>query len=731
MERTIYDVLIIGAGCAGLSAASKLKDLNILILEKENHIGGRVHSVNINGFIGETGALFPISSANSSTIWPRNDSSTADSSNLHICYSSKEGQRFYGNSTRNVLEQISPSNNSSLISFFEFKKTLNPYLKYEVLNDKYGDLIGLDQLQTQALESFFQITISGSIKDCIRSLRPQIVSNIARPDISISNSSRLTSLYQDLVPLVRLNTNVISIESGESLCKVTIDHCGQEHILSSKYVLSSAPPPQSLPLIHDARTESLQFYNSMPYCSGTVCILCVEGVMPSYELLVASSEAWSSAFFSRLTTTSYIVHIYYPARNGYQRCSDTLTIDRVFSDLYAYLPRPSHLTGGNLRYWNHVSPLLHSDSFAKYTPEHFKVKNRVWLCGELAGFSPVRPFSYGTQAAMSTGARIAQQLICDLSSSAISTYEGLFNSDLFKLDDDRPMYVRSRRDGNIAFYGIILSAYKSDLLRDYLKDHMIDGQWEFHIGYGTTLEDSLLVLEGLLDTDNSFREQAVANMAKYHRSLYDYDTNLFVTHKNVATKYWRGPSIFGNAQILYLSNKLNESPTELIHWRVVDFLARSQQPNLLWKSKWFANDFFTTYYVTRAIFSCSSEHSSRFHLLALAEYLVQVLSNNMKSSNEIVTSVYALRTLLLLLRYKSEYLDVRPLASRIRRLASHYNNSLILADQPNQGAFLYYWQDVGQHTNSRKERTMTVSKPESGLLNAMITLAKNDCQSSL
>lgn len=731
METSIYDVLIIGAGCAGLSAANQLKDHKYLVLEKEDRIGGRVNSINIHGSIAETGALFPIRPGQPASNRPPYISSATDSNNLLICYHAKDGRSFYGASVRNVLDQISPRNNSNLASFFQVRKTLNPRLKYEILNGEYGQLTGLDKYQTEALDSFFQITISGAIKDCIRQLRPQIVSNIARPDLSTSNSFRLASLYNHILPSIQLNTTVLSIESVQSHCEVLVDYFGQEIILRSKYVLVSAPPPQSLPLIRDARTESVHFYNSIPYMSGTVGILYIEGVIPPYELLVASTASWSSAFVSRLSSTSYIIHVYFPACKGYQVCSSSLTVDSIYSDLLTYIPKPCQLICGHLRHWKHVSPLLHTESLTRYTPDHFKVTDRIWLCGELAGLCPERPFAYGTQAAMNTGSRISQQLICELNNSDHPRYEGLFYSDLFRLDDHRPTYLRSRIDGNIAFYGILLSAYKSDQLQDYLKNHMIDGQWEFHTGFGVTLEDSLLVLEGILDTDHEFKMQAISNMANYYNRYYNRNEDLFVTHNNITTDYWSGPSVFGNAQILYILNKLNQSPSEHFHAKVIDFFTRSQLPNLLWRSKWFANDVFTTFYVVRSIMSCSTKHIAPFQLTALAEYLVGVLSNSINSEEDLITITYALRTLFLMSTFKSESFTLWPLKSRILSLASHYTSTLTNLDRLNPGVFLYYWQDLKQSGDSTKVRTMTTSRPRSDILQAMLTLMKNDYQSFL
>jgi len=53
-----YDIVIVGGGISGLFLAYKLvdTDLNILVLEKEKEFGGRVHTIQKNGYQYECGA---------------------------------------------------------------------------------------------------------------------------------------------------------------------------------------------------------------------------------------------------------------------------------------------------------------------------------------------------------------------------------------------------------------------------------------------------------------------------------------------------------------------------------------------------------------------------------------------------------------------------------------------------------------------------------------------------
>ena len=53
----IYDIVIIGSGISGLNLCDKLnKKEKILLLEKDNNIGGRIQTIKKNGMMYEAGS---------------------------------------------------------------------------------------------------------------------------------------------------------------------------------------------------------------------------------------------------------------------------------------------------------------------------------------------------------------------------------------------------------------------------------------------------------------------------------------------------------------------------------------------------------------------------------------------------------------------------------------------------------------------------------------------------
>ena len=56
------DVVVVGAGLAGLSAATRLSDagLDVVVLEASDGVGGRMHTDRVDGFLLDRGFTYAI-----------------------------------------------------------------------------------------------------------------------------------------------------------------------------------------------------------------------------------------------------------------------------------------------------------------------------------------------------------------------------------------------------------------------------------------------------------------------------------------------------------------------------------------------------------------------------------------------------------------------------------------------------------------------------------------------
>ena len=75
----------------------------------------------------------------------------------------------------------------------------------------------------------------------------------------------------------------------------------------------------------------------------------------------------------------------------------------------------------------------------------------------------------------------------------------LIRAHVYVLRDDRPVFIRTIVEGDIAFHGFRLKASRCSELANDLCELNSNGLWEYNRGFGVTMEDSALVIDGLID----------------------------------------------------------------------------------------------------------------------------------------------------------------------------------------------------------------------------------------
>ena len=491
MSDNYFDVIIVGAGCSGLSAAQNIADLKIKILEKNDYIGGRVESGKLDRFNIETGALFPILTS------PERKEDLSKTNKRSIKFIKENGQEF---TAKTIVELLKSEDRDGLLeNYTKQTRVLNKQLGLKVKNSNYGDFNILNEQQREIVEAVYQITHCGDIRNCLKDVGPLTLHNITEPELKSSNKERLEEYFNMVTSNVELNSSVTRIESFDSYCEVNYINNGKITVYKSQYVLVSSPPPEIFDCIEGINCESADFYSNVRYESGSVCVLKIKGTLPDQHLLINKHKIWSAGFISLVEEDVYILHIYIPHCRRLIKNYSALTAKDLYESIQDNLPIDSKLEEGVIKHWTYLSPSLNHEMMRKYFSGHYKLTPRIWYCGELASFEPKNKYTFGTHSTLHSGKVVALELKQEIQQKSGIKLRGLFDTEIYKITEDHPIYIRSRVDGNVAYYGVIASTYKEKSVIDYLYNYQINNQWEFHENYGATLEDSLIVVEGLID----------------------------------------------------------------------------------------------------------------------------------------------------------------------------------------------------------------------------------------
>lgn len=215
-EKNIYDAVVVGGGLAGLSAAYHLKNelgenAKILLLEKENRLGGRILTKKFGEYSYELGAEFGYSPM----LFPKNSEipELVISPDLYGEY--KNGKLTF---SKNVsIRDTFLTHNSNMIGNGE------QYGKYEYLSHRAG-----------------------------------------------GNGTMIEAYEKELAGKIILEAEVVSVENEKGNNIITYKKDGKDNVVMAKTVIVATPATVAHKIIKNMRLESENFVKSVSYHKITV-----------------------------------------------------------------------------------------------------------------------------------------------------------------------------------------------------------------------------------------------------------------------------------------------------------------------------------------------------------------------------------------------------------------------------------------------------------------------------
>ncbi len=216
-----------------------------------------------------------------------------------------------------------------------------------------------------------------------------------------------------------------------------------------------------------------------------------------------------------------------------------------------------------------------------------------------------------------------------------SKFEGeyLLKCSVFYMDRDRPIFLNTLEEGDIAFYGILLLQNKDPYLRNYLLNTQKDGIWEYQKNFGYTPVDAPWVVEALMNFGRKEDQQLIKkSLEQMFKIGWDEKSGSIIALFSGLSKYWFGPDIDGTAHLSYLLGKHDFLKYEKSLERMVNYVKENQLPSGLWKSKWYASNFLTTFNSIRALLLFPQNNFKNLNLAKRAILEAQLANGSFNNS---------------------------------------------------------------------------------------------------
>ncbi|AOW98182.1 hypothetical protein BJP34_00875 [Moorena producens PAL-8-15-08-1] len=682
-QKAVYDVVIVGGGLAGLTAGYLLKDLNILVLEKEAQAGGRILSHSAHGIPYDLGAVFAYNQDN----LPFKVNSSAlirESEQIGIFYG---GQVHYGSSPIDCLKklELEPNYLQQLENF-----QIQPAQEKEGLSDKLYTLIN----------AFFQVIHPGDIWDYLPSLQQDALRKFSTDHYETSNGELIEQFQSNLGSILKLNTKVIEIIDKQTCVKLIIETGDDIDTLWAKTVILTTPAPIALSLLKSIQEPCQSFLQSVQYGRGTVVAIGFKNLeLTSFAYLVTPDLPSATIIQHNIQHNSNkVLLVYYVGKVSAQL--EAIPNQQIIQQTLGILQQlgigdisEDKVLFTDVHHWPMVGTIISEDSYGKWKQQLSHPSRRVWLAGDYVFANTEQIIPYGMEAAILSGKQVVKkvkqylnkeffaELITKKTPSEQFKSNFLIYTSIYQLSSDKPVFLENKEEGNIAFYGLMLQAHPDKTLQTYLLNQATtEHLWEYQIDYGITADDSALVIEGLMETGVS-DQVLMPSLKKLVECFYDSEQGAFRTiRKQGRAVYWQGSSIDATAQVGYLLHRIAPDQFQSEISACTRYLQQNQSEQGYWQSRWFPSVMLTTYYVIRLLWFFPQYQKT---LKKTRNYILRTQTDNGSWGNSIIetaTAILALQTM------------------NVGASAQTEAKQWILSQKTDQGwrgePVLYYWYEI-------------------------------------
>ncbi|MDD3041599.1 MAG: FAD-dependent oxidoreductase [Methanosarcinaceae archaeon] len=394
------EVIIVGAGLAGLYAAYALRDRDIIVLERENNAGGRVLTRNKMGVNYEIGAVF----AFEPTSLPAGIAPPPLIEEYGLIGVCAEGRTWFGKTVVDCLEKFDFRNNmiEEIIAF---------------VNGGAYDVSDLSPRSYELLNTFFQLIHPSEIDEYIPQRRLDAFQVFQMGHYETGNEVLISSLIEGISSRLRCGVQVISIEDQGRNVVVTVREGGQIKRLFAKTVICSIPAHEASRVIARAENPSRLFLDGIRYGTASLSVLAIpENLIPEFSYIATPDLATSTVVRQKTTVDGLVLLYFYymgvksvPVRKLQAKEMVKMALQTLDALGFGNF-KEEQIKFADQHHWDMVSPIISEESYGTWAIEKIHPSQRVFLAGDYTHVDSHHLMPYGMSAAISSGKKAAEQV---------------------------------------------------------------------------------------------------------------------------------------------------------------------------------------------------------------------------------------------------------------------------------------------------------------------------------
>lgn len=605
-KKPDYETVIIGGGLAGLNAAYELRDRNIILLEKEDRLGGRVWTKEVSGYTYELGALFGYTSR----LLPEGfKEKEIIKEEKRIGFHLKD-RLYLGESMKSAI----------IAALLEKDNAFNA--------EKISGMTSVEKMQTilpeemmSVVKTAFNVIHPGDFKDYVDSRKMDAFISFATNYYAGGNRT-LVDIYAAMIKEKYMTgAEVISVEKNKSSFLVKYLKDGVVKDVSAETVIVATPASVAVKIIKNMKMESEKFLRTIRYGKGVAAVFVTKkGDFPVFSYIVTPEKSFNTVFANRSkdgNTSVFTVYFIDSFINKNPELKEDGYLKTALNELRTMNIGnfdDENIIAKDVYFWKELGTVISGEAYTGFDPEVLEPVKGVVLAGDYT-FWDALEMPYGIDAAFESG-RIASEKVKKYLSSQPSKQKVRKNSlkmfdnrenltlcTVYEMDERSPKFKEILYEGNIAYYGLIAMAEKNiKLAQKVAAVSTTDDQWEYGYGYGATSSDSAIVIESLVELGIE-KEKTAGALKTIFEKYYDHENGCFATMSanSGRAEYWKGCSIETTAQIGYLLYKFDKNKYGAIAEKCAHYTSARMKRSGYWESRWFPSFMIPTYYAVRLL----------------------------------------------------------------------------------------------------------------------------------